>query len=353
MKVIEQPLFDSISYDLHRIGDPARILFFDIETTGLSAFNSMLYLIGAVFMKNGEWTYRQWFVESLSDEAAVLRSFFDLAAGFDTLITFNGDNFDLRYLRDCASQYGIRSPLQDLRSLDLMKAVRAHRRFFGLEHYTQKSVENFLGVDREDLYSGGELISVYQEWQRTKDPGLLRLLLLHNADDIRGMTMLLPILSYCDALALPKTELVPEDVSFNKAGTLLTGSVRFRGTFPIPLTRTLSCGTVLQFRDDRIFFSIPSFTGELKYFYPNAKDYYFLPAEDMAIHKKVAVYVDKSHRIQATPRTCYTRLEGRFLRAGSEVPLPKLRPEFEASEEYVQYEEDAVPYLLSCMFASF
>ena len=34
----------------------------------------------------------------------------------------------------------------------------------------------------------------------------------------------------------------------------------------------------------------------LKYFYTDYKNYYYLPKEDMAIHKSVAAYVDRDHK---------------------------------------------------------
>ncbi len=45
----------------------------------------------------------------------------------------------------------------------------------------------------------------------------------------------------------------------------------------------------------------------MKYFYSNYKDYYYLPAEDVALHKSVAAFVDKDHRVQAAAANCYTR----------------------------------------------
>ena len=45
-----------------------------------------------------------------------------------------------------------------------------------LENYKQKSIEAFLGIDREDKYSGGELINVYYEYLAQKDDEKLSLL---------------------------------------------------------------------------------------------------------------------------------------------------------------------------------
>ncbi|MBQ3791429.1 MAG: hypothetical protein II800_10885 [Lachnospiraceae bacterium] len=57
----------------------------------------------------------------------------------------------------------------------------------------------------------------------------------------------------------------------------------------------------------------PILTEELKFFYPNPQDYYYLPMEDEAIHKSVSSFVERSHRVQATVTTCYTKKSGMFL----------------------------------------
>ena len=45
MKEITKIFKNNIKYDLSKIGNPEKVLFFDIETTGLSPKNSKLYLI--------------------------------------------------------------------------------------------------------------------------------------------------------------------------------------------------------------------------------------------------------------------------------------------------------------------
>lgn len=57
----------------------------------------------------------------------------------------------------------------------------------------------------------------------------------------------------------------------------------------------------------------------LKYFYPDYQNYYYLPEEDMAIHKSIADSVDPSYRKKATKNTCYTKKAGIFLPQGSPV----------------------------------
>ena len=52
-------------------------LFFDIETTGLSSKNSMIYLIGAGVYNNGFYTIYQWFAQNSEEEKIILNSFID------------------------------------------------------------------------------------------------------------------------------------------------------------------------------------------------------------------------------------------------------------------------------------
>ena len=99
MRTINQTLehFET-AYPLERIASPDRLLFIDIETTGFTAKNSSLYLIGAAYFAGGLWHIRQWFADSDGDEAALLKDFFSFAADYTHLIHFNGNHFDLPYL---------------------------------------------------------------------------------------------------------------------------------------------------------------------------------------------------------------------------------------------------------------
>ncbi|MCC8168139.1 MAG: hypothetical protein LIO37_02205 [Clostridiales bacterium] len=82
------------------------------------------------------------------------------------------------------------------------------------------------------------------------------------------------------------------------------------------------------------------YSGELKYFYDNYKDYYYLPTEDVAIHKSVAAYVDKAHRKQATATTAYLRRSGIFLPQPSELYKPSFRREYWDRTTYFEMPED-------------
>lgn len=83
-----------------------------------------------------------------------------------------------------------------MQSIDLYRLTRPYKKYLKLTHINQKSLESFLGIEREDRYNGGELIKIYQSYCQLKDADALSLLLLHNLDDLKGMTKLLPLLAY-------------------------------------------------------------------------------------------------------------------------------------------------------------
>ena len=84
-----------------------RFLWFDIETTGLSARHCPLYLIGCVRREQRRFVRYQFMTESVDDEPAVLSAFLDLCREADCLVQFNGDTFDVPYVRERCRIYGL------------------------------------------------------------------------------------------------------------------------------------------------------------------------------------------------------------------------------------------------------
>ncbi len=316
-----------VSYDLEKIAPPDRLLFFDIETTGLSAWNSCLYLIGAVTVEDGHFVLRQWFSQSLSEEQTVLKSFFDFSRQYEVLISFNGETFDIRYLQDTAKQYGLPCPLTSLQSFDILKHLRKKKSLLNLPNFRQKTVEKFLGIDREDRYTGGELIKIYEDYTLSHDKEAERFLLLHNEEDIKGMPKILPALSYSDALCSDFS--ITESWRSKDGGTLFL-TAEFPCCFPCPLDLDFSEDIRLHFTENRIECRIRLLDSELKYFYPDYKNYYFLTVEGYAIHKKLAAFVDKKYRVPATAATCYTKMSGTFVPALKNSGLPLFLPDYKS-----------------------
>lgn len=138
----------------------------------------------------------QFFSENAADQKNVLSAFLELLSGYDTILTFNGIGFDIPYLKAKCKALHLSDPFDAHSYIDLYKEVSRFKFLFALTSYKQKSIELFLGIDRIDAYSGGELIEVYKEYVRHPAKDSLALLKQHNYEDVLYMPKLLPVLSY-------------------------------------------------------------------------------------------------------------------------------------------------------------
>lgn len=284
-----------------------RYTFIDIETTGLKRDATILYLIGCGWHENDDYHIIQWFNDDGVSEPAMLLALQDFLSGHPApLLTFNGESFDIPYLNRHYELNNMDFRLNLTGSLDLYRMLRPFQTLFRLPHGKQKDWEHFLGIDREDLYSGGQLIGMYKQYLIKKDPGLLDILLLHNMEDIRGMEALLPLASY---QGLMNGAFSLREVSCSAS---FTAFCQLKAPLPRPLQITVPIGS-LDISGDLMKLSVPVTSGSLKYFYPDYRNYYYLPEEDRAIHKSVGCYVDSRFREKAKPATCYIRKTGHFV----------------------------------------
>ncbi len=330
------------TYPLERIGDLNNLLFFDIETTGFSGDYASLYLIGCTWHESGCWNLIQWFADTREAEEELLHAFFAFLNRFRILIHFNGDGFDIPFLLKRCRHFGLSYDFAGVESFDIYKKIRPYRKLLELDSLKQKAIERFLGISRMDQYSGGQLIEVYQDYLTTHEQFLYDLLILHNEDDLKGMPVILPILNYPDFLEHPfrlaDQHILEETDIFGNTHRLLELSCESDYTIPVPF-ESLSAPVTLRAEDNRLTLTIDLFEGMLKHFYSNYKDYYYLIYEDTAIHKSVGEYVDKSARVKATAKTCYTRQCGCFAPQFEPVFEPVMKKEPKDKITYVALSE--------------
>lgn len=322
-------------------------IFFDIETTGFSPANTSLYLIGCARRSGNYLCVDQFFAENGMEEKLILNAFLELLKQYQTIITFNGIGFDIPYLKAKCDQCGLTEHFSDFNYIDIFKSVTQIKHILNLSNYKQKTIETFLGIQRDDRYGGGELIPVYEDYCRNQGEEQLSLLLLHNYEDVLGMIDLLPILSYVHLFHGAYGEVIPsvnELTSYqNTRETELILETETEYAIPRKISYTYN-GIYLYAMGHTCKLSVRLFTGELKYFFPNYRDYYYLPMEDQAIHKSVASYVDKEHRVPAKASTCYTRHEGVFVPQYEELITPAFK---NTCKEKVSYFELTTNFLQS------
>jgi len=358
-----------------------RAIYFDIETTGLSAQSSYVYLIGCAYEEDGIYYLTQWMCTEPAEEKELLRLFFEKAKDYDLILHYNGTGFDLPFLEKKAKRHCLSYPLSSLESLDLYATARKLKAYMTTEDLKLKSMEQFFGFTRTDTFSGGDLIEVYAHFlglyrlnemtnhsKEQEVTALTHVLLLHNAEDIKNLpalTVLLFLQNLSKELteerlqpalpnALSDTPKLQESLSKIEP-TPKAVSVDY--AFPFTLPRP--CELSLPFDDKSIIITLskngqvtvllPLYFGELKYFYPNPSDYYYLPLEDYAIHKSVAAFVKKEYRKKATAATCYTKKTWTFVplflrsskkEAQKEITLPCFYSDYKSNFCYAPYSDE-------------
>ena len=322
---------------------PESQAFFDIETTGFSPKNAFVYLIGLALRKQNSIQIDQFLAKSRGEEAEILTAFHKELSSAKGFVTFNGLGFDVPFLKSREQLYRLHGGWNLLEATDLYKLMGNFARLFHLPDKKQKSFERFLGIDRDDALSGGELIPVYFDYEKNHKPESERLLLVHNFEDVLGMTKLLSLLSYADFFSQPKHVLTASKEKSRSFSGLEQTELLLTLKAPLPFPKQLLYQgnfCCLKCFDDSARLLVKTFCGELKFYYENYKDYYYLPEEDMAIHKSVAAFVDPKRRKKATAATCYTKKSGLFLPQKKNLFSPCFGPEKKSATHYFELTDE-------------
>lgn len=344
MQIVNQTLESfKIGYPLERTAPLDQFLFIDIETTGFTAKSSSLYLIGAAFLADGNWQIRQWFCENPIEEAALLDAFFYFASSFTHLVHFNGNNFDLPYLMQKCEQHKLPHTFDNFEGIDLYRRISPYKAFLHVPNCKQKTLETLLGISREDRFHGGELIEVYKKYVETLSTDARTLLLLHNSADVQGMLQLLPLLAFYDLFNGNIRAKKVQANSYIDYHGQERQELLMKLALPSPLPFSLSNlanGCYFSGEKDEGILKVPLYEEEMKYFYASYKDYYYLPEEDIALHKSVSSFVDPAHRTQATAATCYTRKYGLFLPQWDIVAEPFFKRDYKSHDLFFELTDE-------------
>lgn len=194
MKILEYDeklTFKSKYYDEEAV-------FLDIETTGLSPMRSFIYLIGLVFidLKKVTMHITQLIAEDRDEEEEILKLMKEKLKGYKTVVTYNGNSFDLPFIAKRSERYGIEPIAMD--SFDMYEKLRLHKDTLKLDGLKQKNIEKKLGITREDRYNGGECISFYKDYVKNKNQESFDRFVLHNYDDLLYMPATMSILDLLD-----------------------------------------------------------------------------------------------------------------------------------------------------------
>jgi len=332
-----------IKYPLENIAPLEKILFLDIETTGFQATSSYLYMIGLSYYENGNWHIIQWLADTYEEEKIVINAFFQFSAGYTHLIHYNGNNFDLPFIMQKCAKYGFSYDFNKFNGIDLYRRVTPYRERLGIPNCKQKTIENFLHVKRIDLYDGGDLISVYHDYVSAPSDEGRYLMLLHNNSDLKGMMEITPILAYHDlfngVIKARKVQANYYTDIHGKSKNMLYMKLKLPSDLPLPLSfNKRSC--YFKYEDGEGYLAVPIYEEEMKFFYANYKEYYYLPTEDIALHKTIASFVDKEFRQPATARNCYTRKTSTFLPQWDVFTEPFFKRDYDDGELFFEVTDE-------------
>ena len=171
-------------------GDPAAgLVFFDLETTGLSGGSgTVAFVVGFGCFEGGRFHVWQHVLPSFAGERRLLAAVTEAVGRAHTLVTFNGKSFDLPFMEMRWLFHRLETPMPGLRHLDLLHPAR---RLWGPDTGGLGALESrVLGFERPDDVPGHEIPSRYFRYLRTGDPGPLRGVLLHNQFDLVSLGIL-------------------------------------------------------------------------------------------------------------------------------------------------------------------
>ena len=336
------PLQELSEYTKHFLTDD--MLLLDIETTGLSAARHFIYCIGCSYRTGSNIIIQLFFAKNRDVESEILAALAELLQTHRTVVTFNGTTFDLPFLKKRYTANGTEllsgtrtdgsCLLSGIISVDLYREARRLKNVLVLPDYKQKSIETFLGCEREDLYSGKELIAQYHLYQKdpSKEQELLHNLLLHNLEDVRGMYDLVELLTYIDFF---RGNFQICNISCQSADQKTFCNIRLQPKYAFPKKLTwISEEASLILNGTEALLSFPVHHGFLRHYFSDYKNYYYLPEEDTIIHKSLGTYVDSVHRKKATRENCFLTKECDYLMHPVPDKNAYLRREFHDTASY-------------------
>lgn len=190
--------------------DMENIAYFDIETTGFDKEKDIIMLISlGWFSKKNIFCVKQYFAEILQEEKNILNEFKKDIEGFNIWCSYNGKAFDEPFIKTKIGKHNINCIIPD-NHVDLYRIIRPYYKKLGIERCNLKTVEKFIGVQREDLIDGGISIELYYKYLQEPEKALKETIMLHNFEDVLNLPKLFDIVYKIDESDLRRDNIITD-----------------------------------------------------------------------------------------------------------------------------------------------
>ncbi|MCX6550247.1 MAG: ribonuclease H-like domain-containing protein [Acidobacteria bacterium] len=208
---LEWDMRGRLAEDRRRTGAPTEgpLLFFDLETTGLSGgAGTLAFLVGCGYFEGDTFRTRQYFLAGYEAEHELLLALAGLARQFRGLVTFNGRTFDVPLIETRYLFHRLESPFGGMPHFDMLHPARKLWRRRGAASASHRDrwsdgrpgdaascalgalEEAILGVQRLDDVPGFEIPSRYFSYLRTGALEPLQGVFEHNRLDLLSLAAL-------------------------------------------------------------------------------------------------------------------------------------------------------------------
>ncbi len=174
-------------------GGPSRVVFLDLETTGLSGgAGTVAFLVGCGWFDDDAFEVRQFLLTSFAAERALLAAVATLVEPVTLVVTYNGKTFDLPVMETRWLFHRMETPFEGKRHFDMLHPARrlwreprpdgAWREEGGCSLGALE--RRLVGFERVGDVPGFEIPSRYFQFLRTGDARPLEAVLEHNRLDL-------------------------------------------------------------------------------------------------------------------------------------------------------------------------
>lgn len=153
-------------------------IILDIETTGLDPTIDNLVLLGLITYEKNKCYIIQYFAQDNSEEKRLLKIYLREVKN-KTIITYNGDKFDIPFLNYRLSKYMLLPIFPE--SIDIYKIISSKRKYFDFKSMKLTDIEKYIGIYRNDPSRYNVISKLSEDIKKRNRP---KPIMIHNENDL-------------------------------------------------------------------------------------------------------------------------------------------------------------------------